>query len=56
VQQFCKLLVGSSNLSEGTNFGPFVYWLGRCPFTAERWVRFPYGLPIFVMKFLGLKH
>ena len=26
--------------------GPFVYRLGRHPFTVQRGVRFPYGLPV----------
>ena len=28
-------------------FAPFVYRLGRCPFKAERGVRFSYGVPVF---------
>src|SRR6476660_1786453 len=30
--------------SAGSPFGPFVYRLGRHPFTVQRGVRFPYGL------------
>ena len=38
--------VPSSNLGESANeFATFGYRLGRCPFKAERGVRFPYVAP-----------
>ena len=46
---FKPLAVGSIPTSPTMHFleyrGPFVYRLGRRPLTAERGVRFPYGLP-----------
>ena len=43
-------MVAGSSPVQSAIFGPFVYRLGRWPFTPERGVRFPYGLPITVIN------
>jgi hypothetical protein len=38
---------GPMSSMTGELVGVFVYRLGRGPLKAERWVRFPYALPMF---------
>ena len=58
-QQFAKLR-SAVRCSEGSNpsastkfYARFVYRLGRCPFKAERRVRFSYRVPIMVLSYSG---
>ena len=58
-QQFAKLRSAvrcseGSNPSASTKFNArFVYRLGRCPFKAERRVRFSYRVPNMVLSYSG---
>ena len=49
--KICRTLVRAGSSPAFATFGPFVYWLGRSPFKAKRWVRFPHGLPFLKNEF-----
>ena len=45
-----QLVVGSIPASGAKGYARFVYRLGRCPFKAERRVRFSYRVPVILAE------
>lgn len=50
LDKICKYKLGNITFAALRENGPLVYRLGRIPFTDERRVRFPYGLPRLLLR------